>query len=106
MGFQQRTTGGSSLDGDRHTLDSRGSSKPLHYGLGGWMLVSAEAWLVQLVPDHQPGALAGGSCRCGGELRDFEVKRLPYEFSLGFLFKVYSTSDPSGCPVAGVVEGA
>lgn len=43
MGFQQGTTGGSPLDGDRHTLDSRGSSKPLHCGLGGWMLVSAEA---------------------------------------------------------------
>ena len=102
MGFQQRTTGRRPLDGNRHTLDSRGSSKPLHCGLGGWMLVSAEAWLVLLVPDHQPEALAGVE----EELKDLEVKRLPYKFSLRFLLKVNSASDPSGCPMASVELGA
>lgn len=51
---------------DRHTLNSRGSSKPLHCRLGGWMLVSAEAWLMRLVQEHQLGASAGGPYRCGG----------------------------------------
>lgn len=40
------------------------------------------------------------------ELKNFEVKRLPYGCSLGFLLKVYSASDPSGYPVASVVERA
>lgn len=45
--------------------------------------------------------LAGGE----GTQQLFLVMVLPYELSLGILLKAYSASDPSGCPMASVVEG-